>query len=133
SDGGAILPAAAARVLSHGYAELDAPFPKRLVVIRAVEGDGVAVPGRFLPIDSLRRAWDLSLLVSPQHDRFETTLLDHIFQLLKGFIRCLGRDNSNRRKPCGVRREHVGGHHVASAACGQGHLILPDALVSESN
>src|SRR5215471_9873979 len=79
SDGGAILPAAAARVLGHGYAELNAPFPKRLVVIGAVEGDGVAVPGRFLPIDSLRRARDLSLLVSPQHDRFEATLLDHIF------------------------------------------------------
>src|SRR5262244_761248 len=46
----AILPAAAARVLGHGHAELDAALPERVVVIGAVEGDGIAVPGRLLPI-----------------------------------------------------------------------------------
>src|SRR5262244_3435217 len=87
ADRGAVLPAAAARVLGHGHAEFDTPPPERLIVIGAVEGDGIAVPGGLLPVDSFRRAWDRSLLVSPQHDRFEAALNDRVFQLLKSFIR----------------------------------------------
>ena len=41
ADGSAILPAAAARVLGHGHAEIDAALPERLVIIGAVEGDGI--------------------------------------------------------------------------------------------
>src|SRR5687767_15894324 len=67
-DRGTVLPAAAARMLSHGDAELDAPAPERLVVIGTVERDGVAVPGGFLPVFGFfRRARNRSFLISPQH------------------------------------------------------------------
>ena len=54
ADRGPIGPARAARVLGHRDAELDAAPPERLVVVRAVERDVVAVPRRPARIDALR-------------------------------------------------------------------------------
>src|SRR4030095_16232099 len=86
--------------------------PAALAVIGGVEGHCIAVPGGFLRIDSLRRPWDRSLLISPQHDRFETPLPDRVFQLLNRLVRCTGGQDGYRRKPCGKRREHVSRHHA---------------------
>jgi len=105
-------------VLGHRHAELDAALPQRLIVIGAVESDRITIPGGLLPIDSFRCAWNRPLLVSAQHDRLETTLLDRVFQLLKGFVRRLTRENRYGRKSFCIRREHVGRHHVVGADCG---------------
>ena len=88
---------------------------KRLEVVGAVERDSITIPGGLLPIDSFRCAWNRSLLVSAQHDGLETTLLDRVFQLLKGFVRRLTRENRYGRKFFRIRREHVGRHHVVGA------------------
>ena len=132
ADGGAIRPADAACVLGHGHAEVDAPLPQRLVVIGAVEGDGIAVPGGLLRIDSLRRARDRPLLVSPQHDRFESQPPDRVFQLLDSFVRRTRGQDSYRRKPCGKRREHVSRHHVVGTSRGPLQIILDYAVDGEA-
>src|ERR1044071_7887929 len=95
----AIHPTAAARVLSHGHPELDTSLPDRLIIVRAVQGDRIAVPGGLLPIDTFRRARNRSLLVSPHHDCSKATLSDRVVEFLERFVGILARDNSNRRKP----------------------------------
>src|SRR4051812_24069966 len=71
ADRGTILPAGAAGVLRHRDAELFAALPERLVVMRAVESDVVAVPRCFASVDALRGGGNHAFLVAPKHDHAE--------------------------------------------------------------
>jgi hypothetical protein len=122
---------AAARVLGHGDAEVDAALPEWIVIQWAVEGDGVDIPRGFLHIDAFRRARDGPLLVSLQHDRPVAQFADGVFEFSNGFLRRMRGNDRHRGKSCGIGREHVDRHFVVGTDRGPTQVILSNAVERE--
>src|SRR5258706_1471891 len=131
ADRGAILPATAARMLGHGYAEIDTALPDWIVVIRAVQRDGIDIPSGLPRIAALRRGWNQPFLVAPQHDRSKAPLLDRVVQLIEGFVRRYRWNDCDWRKSGSIRRKHVRRHHIVGAHCVPVQLYLGHAVDAE--
>src|SRR5205807_8798536 len=93
-----IGPARATRVLGDRHAELDTPLPERLIVVRAVERDVVAVPGGPLRIAAFGRRWNRALLVAAEHDRLEAPLADRVVELVERLVGRVGGKDRDRGK-----------------------------------
>ena len=132
ADRGAILPARAAGMLCHGDAQLFAALPEKLVVVRAVQSDVVAVPRRLPRVDALRRGGNHTLLVAAEHDHPVAQLSDRVVELGDRLIRGARGDDRHGRQAAAMGREQVGRHPVVRACSVAMQLVLRNAVDREA-
>ena len=130
-DRRAVGPARAAGVMRHGDAQLLAALPERLVVVRTVERNIVAVPGGFLRVDACCCGGNRPLLVAAKHDGAIAELPDRIVELGDRLLRRARGDDRHRREAAAVWREHLGRHPVVGAGGVPVKLIVRNAVDEE--
>ena len=132
ADRGAVGPARAAGVMRDRDAQLLAALPERLVVVRTVERNVVAVPGGFLRVDACCCGGNRPLLVAAKHDGAIAELPDRIVELGDRLLRRARRDDRHRREAAAVWREHLGRHPVVGASGVPVKLIGRNAVDEQS-
>ena len=97
----------------HRHLELDAPGPERVVIVRAVDGEGIDLPRKVRQFGRL--LGHLGHRAAPfagNGDRFHAQFADRVFELGDGFFRRMHGDQGRRRQAVGHVLEHVRIHGV---------------------
>jgi hypothetical protein len=132
-DGLAPVPAHAAGVRGHRHLQLEALRPEGVVVVGAVQREGVDDLARVRGIGHRpRRRRHRPLHVVGDHDDLHAQLAHRVGGFLDGLLRSVDRDHRGGGDAGTIGREHLRVHPVHRARAGAAQLLVGIAHVEET-